>query len=280
MVIVADRKAVTTLVIAVAAASLAFMSTNVQAKCNLDLDGDSKATALTDGLLLLRHLLGLTDTALIQGALGSAATRRTTLSIQSHINGNNFDVDRNGSVSAGTDAVLILRYLLGYSGNQLVAGGAVGAGAQNATSGDVYGYIQTGCITAADLPPDPGPAANTALAGVDTNADGVRDEVERALFASYSSPGNFGEAMRLAKRAQAFLAQPALTTTQARTLLNAEALATRCLQNGVGAKTAAVIAQEVELRTFNTLARRLARKTAMDAAGAFELLAEGSPSCN
>ena len=41
----------------------------------LDVDGNGKADALTDGVMLVRYLFGLRGPALIAGAVGSGATR-------------------------------------------------------------------------------------------------------------------------------------------------------------------------------------------------------------
>lgn len=51
----------------------------------LDFDGDGSVAATTDGLLLMRYLLGLRGDALIAGALGSAATRTTAAAIEQAI---------------------------------------------------------------------------------------------------------------------------------------------------------------------------------------------------
>ena len=45
---------------------------NYLASLNLDADGDGQALAMTDGLLLIRAMLGLTGTALTQGATNAA----------------------------------------------------------------------------------------------------------------------------------------------------------------------------------------------------------------
>ena len=42
------------------------------ASLNLDADGDRQALAMTDGLLILRAMLGLTGTALTQGATNAS----------------------------------------------------------------------------------------------------------------------------------------------------------------------------------------------------------------
>lgn len=55
----------------------------------LDIDADTKLSPVTDGLLILRYLLGLRGTALIQGAVAPApgATRNTATAIEDYIRG-------------------------------------------------------------------------------------------------------------------------------------------------------------------------------------------------
>ena len=53
----------------------------------LDIDGNGRVDALTDGLLLLRYLFGLRDGVLIANALDPAATRTTSAAIESYIQG-------------------------------------------------------------------------------------------------------------------------------------------------------------------------------------------------
>jgi hypothetical protein len=50
----------------------------------LDIDGDQNIDALTDGLMIIRYLFGLRDAALVEGALGSGATRNVD-EIQAHL---------------------------------------------------------------------------------------------------------------------------------------------------------------------------------------------------
>ena len=50
-----------------------------------DLDGNRSNDALTDGLLLLRYLFGLSGDSLIQDALGPGATRNNYAEIKAHI---------------------------------------------------------------------------------------------------------------------------------------------------------------------------------------------------
>ena len=51
----------------------------------LDIDGNGQIDALTDGLLIVRYMLGVTGPALISGALGPNATRPTASAIQMYL---------------------------------------------------------------------------------------------------------------------------------------------------------------------------------------------------
>ncbi|MBK9608828.1 MAG: hypothetical protein IPO58_21220 [Betaproteobacteria bacterium] len=56
--------------------------------CSLDVDGNNNIDALTDGLILLRAMFGLTGSAVTNAAVGSGATRATWSEIQPYLNGN------------------------------------------------------------------------------------------------------------------------------------------------------------------------------------------------
>ena len=56
--------------------------------CTLDIDGNGTVDALTDGLLLVRSLFGLTGTAVTSGAVGSGATRANWSAIQTFLKAN------------------------------------------------------------------------------------------------------------------------------------------------------------------------------------------------
>lgn len=255
-------------------------ASSARAACNLDIDGDGKTYAMTDGLLLLRSKLGITGTALTQGAIGPTATRRDELAIQNHIAANNFDFDGNNLQEAKTDGLLALRYLFGFRNAELISS-AIGVTPKYTVAADIAGYIQSGCYQATDLPPNPGAAVNATLRGVDTNLNGVRDEVERALFASYAqSPNLFNEAMKAAKFAQSYLVAGTSSAIDAQARLIAEVARARCLRNAVGLKDGSTIAQEVELRTFNTAARRQARGAMLGTSSVLEILDTGTVSCD
>ena len=54
-------------------------------KPQLDVDGDGKSDALTDGVLLIRYLFGLRGQSLIVNALSEGATRKTAPEIEAFI---------------------------------------------------------------------------------------------------------------------------------------------------------------------------------------------------
>jgi len=51
----------------------------------LDIDGNDKVDALTDGLLILRYLIGLQGAALVNGVVANDATRTTAEEIEAHL---------------------------------------------------------------------------------------------------------------------------------------------------------------------------------------------------
>ncbi|MBL8310641.1 MAG: hypothetical protein JNL19_09490 [Burkholderiales bacterium] len=93
--------------------------------CNLDVDGDGQVLAQTDGVMILRRMLGLTDIALTNAAYNPAGTRtgdtltgRTDIRnyIDTLLTNNLTDIDGNSANAAATDGVLLLRALSGYGG--------------------------------------------------------------------------------------------------------------------------------------------------------------------
>jgi hypothetical protein len=56
--------------------------------CSLDVDGNGAQDALTDGLLILRAMFGLTGTAVTNGAVGSGASRADWTALRAYLNGN------------------------------------------------------------------------------------------------------------------------------------------------------------------------------------------------
>ena len=54
-------------------------------RTSLDIDGNSNAEALTDGLLILRYMFGLRGASLIDGAFDPAGSRTDATAIEAHI---------------------------------------------------------------------------------------------------------------------------------------------------------------------------------------------------
>ncbi|MGL4231248.1 MAG: hypothetical protein ACRCWJ_07770 [Casimicrobium sp.] len=84
---------------------------------------DPSANPFTDGLYIVRYMLGLRGEALFTGSVSAYAFRNKT-QIEAHIQSINgkLDVDRDGQVVPTTDGLLILRRLLGFSGASLLSG--------------------------------------------------------------------------------------------------------------------------------------------------------------
>ena len=91
---------------------------------SLDIDGNGEYDALTDGLLLLRGMFGLTGNSLVSNAIATDANYTSAIDIQARIKGlsNIVDIDANGQADALTDGLLILRYLFGLRGDVLLNG--------------------------------------------------------------------------------------------------------------------------------------------------------------
>jgi len=115
---------------------------------SLDLDGNGQYDALTDGLLLLRGMFGLSEGALISGAVASDAAYTSSGEIVSRIDmlGDLVDIDGNDRVDALTDGLIILRYLFGLRGDVLING--VIASDATITSADGVGAKMEGLMPA------------------------------------------------------------------------------------------------------------------------------------
>ena len=113
----------------------------------LDVDVSANVTtydALTDGLLVIRYLFGMTGSSLTNGALGGTATRTDPAIIKSYLDAirSQLDIDGNGSADALTDGLLIIRYLFGLRGSALIAN-ALDPLATRKTATEIETYIQT-----------------------------------------------------------------------------------------------------------------------------------------
>jgi len=110
---------------------------------NWDIDDDGEALALTDGLMMIRHMFGFGGESLSAGVMGAGAGRATPDAISSHLTGANaeLDVDGDGESMALTDGLLLIRYLFGFSGDSLISG-VIGNGAERDTAEEVEAYIE------------------------------------------------------------------------------------------------------------------------------------------
>ncbi len=111
---------------------------------HLDIDGNGAYDALTDGLLIIRYLFGLTGNALVAGTVGLGPARSTAAELTQQLDNIKplLDVDGNGQVDALTDGTMIVRYMFGVRGASLIAASA-GAGATRTTATAIEAYIQS-----------------------------------------------------------------------------------------------------------------------------------------
>ena len=109
---------------------------------SFDIDENKEAKALSDGLLVIRHLFGFSGNSLTSGATTAEGARTSAEAISSYLGDadSELDIDGDGQSKALTDGLLLIRYLFGFSGDSLTAG-AIGEGAERSTAGDIEKYI-------------------------------------------------------------------------------------------------------------------------------------------
>ena len=115
-----------------------------QPTLDIDLSGaGTRYDALTDGLLIIRRLFGLSGSALVGSALGGTATRTDAGAIARFIDANVelLDIDDNGRLDALTDGLLVVRYLVGLRGSALIQS-AIGTGAGRSTAASIEAYLR------------------------------------------------------------------------------------------------------------------------------------------
>ena len=111
---------------------------------SFDVDENLEAKALTDGLLVIRHLFGFSGDALTSdGVVAGGAKRKTYEAISKYLTEGDLelDIDGNGKPEPLTDGLLLIRYLYEFSGESLIKG-AIGAGATRNTAEAVEAYIK------------------------------------------------------------------------------------------------------------------------------------------
>lgn len=91
-----------------------------EGSCNpsFDIDGNGRADALTDGLLVLRHLFAFSGASLVDGAVAAdahpATDDATEITSALDCRGDLLDIDGDGNRDALTDGLLLSRYLFGF----------------------------------------------------------------------------------------------------------------------------------------------------------------------
>lgn len=103
----------------------------------LDADGDSSYRAASDGLLIMRYLLGTGGAPLTANASLPAAMRKLPLDVSLYLAGMASALDINGDgIADANDGMLAMRYLLGFRGTALTAG--IPAGSRNTAQIEIY----------------------------------------------------------------------------------------------------------------------------------------------
>ena len=109
---------------------------------SIDIDGNNDFDALTDGLLVLRSMFGLSGDALTTGTVSSNAIFSTSEEIQSRYSSieGSLDIDADGNIDALTDGLLVLRYLFGLRGDTLITG-VISPNAVRSSASDIEQYL-------------------------------------------------------------------------------------------------------------------------------------------
>lgn len=94
--------------------------------CILDVDGDGKVSAASDGRAIVRWMQGAPTPVLIGAGMG-------------------YDVDGDGAISATADGVLLLRRMLGFSGAALTSGVTFSTTARRVAPAMIESYLRTRC---------------------------------------------------------------------------------------------------------------------------------------
>ncbi len=112
--------------------------------CSPDIDESAAVDALTDGLLVIRHLFGFSGNALTQDAIASNALIKSAAGVTAKMDQSGcksyLDVDGNGTLDALTDGLLFIRWAFGFSGDALIQD-AVGSGATRTTAAQITTHL-------------------------------------------------------------------------------------------------------------------------------------------
>ena len=121
-----------------------FYIADTSSSCTLDIDGNGGAPdAATDGMLVLRYLLGFRGTGLTSGAVGFGATL-SDAQIETRLASMTFDFDGNHTDRAATDGLMLVRLMLGIRGSAL--GNAAGGTPEATLLANVRAQHGDGCF--------------------------------------------------------------------------------------------------------------------------------------
>ena len=99
--------------------------------------------AYTDGVLILRSMLRLSDAALLAGATHSCVPRSAS-DIAFAIDPYVYDIDGDGQTNASTDGLLLLRAMLGFRGDALIKG-VDNSNASRKSAADIENFLTNSC---------------------------------------------------------------------------------------------------------------------------------------
>lgn len=89
--------------------------------CALNIDANNAIESFADGLLIVRYVIGYRGNALTDGVGGTNPTRTGT-ALETHLASLSLDADGDGQALAMTDGLLLLRAMLGLTGDALTQG--------------------------------------------------------------------------------------------------------------------------------------------------------------
>ena len=173
-----------TLALAVGAEASSLDPDNPCNQCSvLDIDENGEVGALSDGLLVIRHLFGFSEDALTRDAIDNTSATIEAASVTRKLEGllPLFDIDADGETRALTDGLLLIRSLFGFTDDALTKGSIGNTGTRRLSS-QIETYI--GCLRDPDFDPatdaDSDDTAdcldlfpNDPLEAFDTDGDGI-----------------------------------------------------------------------------------------------------------
>jgi hypothetical protein len=133
-----------------------------------------------------------------------------------------------------------------------------------------------------NLPPDPGIEEDKTVQGIDVNKNGIRDDVELAIFKEYpNSAKTRAVLLQYALALQMEVSQPIVNKETVTAVVSEQSRAYDCIGDSVPQKDIQkfydetdVITKFVKTRQFNTQARRTARNNFLKFIGSYSELSQ------